>query len=320
MSAKVVPECSSQKRGGNTINPARKWCFTFNNYTESDIINLCSKLSVCSNYLFTREIGDSGTPHLQGFIEFHSKTRPMTVIHNVKSIHWEKCKGTKEENESYVMKDQKQDDLIHTNYYERPEPLYCLEAHKLKLWQTNIIGIIRQRPDRRKIHWIWSEEGNTGKSTFCRYLAIKYNGLLLCGSSKDMKNSLIEYHENTKRWPKLIMIDLPRVFDNDYLSYTGIEEIKNGHFNSPKYKGMTALFNSPHILVFSNAIPNTTNLSLDRWSIYNIGDCVKGAAALKSFTAKSQAPICRFCKKKLGSWGYMQTAHAACKRLNKTII
>lgn len=285
MSEKVVPSCSSQKRGGNTINPARKWCFTLNNYKESDIDNLCSKLSNVANYLFTKEVGASGTPHLQGFLEFHVKNRPLTVIDNVKSIHWEKCKGTPSENEAYVMKDQKEDDIIYTNYYIRPLKLKCLEVTKLKLWQTLIIGNIRTEADDRTIWWFWSLAGKTGKSTFCRYLAIKYGGLLLCGSSKDMKNSLVEYHENTKSWPRLIMIDLPRVFDNDYLSYQGIEEIKNAHFNSPKYKGMTAIFNYPHIIVFSNAPPKTSTMSLDRWKIVNIdnaNDNQKGEAALRA--------------------------------------
>lgn len=283
MSTKSVPDCSSQKGGGNTINPARKWCFTLNNFTEEDINNLCSKFNeLCSQFLFTKEVGtECETPHLQGFLEFKTKQRPLTVIHN-KRIHWEKMKGSIFDNEVYVMKQQNDDSQLYTNYYERPEKLYCLETFKLRLWQTNIIGIIRQKPDRRSIHWIYSEAGMTGKSTFCKYLAIKYNGLLLCGSAKDMKNSIIEYNENTKKWPKLIMIDLPRVFDNDYLSYSGIEEIKNGHFNSPKYKGMTALFNSPHIVVFSNEIPNTSNLSVDRWKIYNIGESRKGEAALRA--------------------------------------
>lgn len=60
-----VPVCSSPIRGGNTISPARKWCFTLNNYCNSDIENLCSKLSSVARYLFTKEIGQSGTPHLQ---------------------------------------------------------------------------------------------------------------------------------------------------------------------------------------------------------------------------------------------------------------
>ncbi len=307
MTAKSVPACSSHKRGGNTINPARNWCFTLNNYKEEDIISLCSKFNnICSKYLFTKEIGESGTPHLQGFIILlpNTKKRPLELGLTTR-IHWElmKERGAIIKNEEYVMKDQKEDDIIYTNYYERPIKLKCLEATKLKLWQTLIIGVIRCEPDDRSIWWLWSEAGKTGKSTFCRYLAIKYKGLLLCGSAKDMKNSLVEYHENTKNWPRLIMIDLPRVFDNDYLSYSGIEEIKNGHFNSPKYKGMTALFNSPHIVVFSNAPPNTSNMSLDRWKIINIDNKIelrKGEAALRASPRNSSAPICRKCKK---SWG-----------------
>ncbi len=50
-------------------NQIKNWCFTFNNYSEDDILLLESKFKeICDKYIFEREIGECGTPHLQGFI------------------------------------------------------------------------------------------------------------------------------------------------------------------------------------------------------------------------------------------------------------
>jgi len=270
MKKSLVPSSSSPKsKSGNTkqISPARNWCFTFNNYTEANIEAISSSLKDCSKYVFCKEVGKQcETPHLQGYVEFKTKVRPLSVI-SFTNIHWEKCKGTKQQNEEYVTKDGGE---VFSNYYERPKPLKMISHNLLRLWQTLLIGEIRQEPDDRAIWWLWSNAGNVGKSSFCRYLAIRYEALIIAGSNKDMKCVIVEHHQTTGKWPRLIIIDIPRVFDNDFFSYSGMEEIKNGLFCSSKFKGSMALFNPPHIMVFSNAPPQRSNMSLDRWRIVNI--------------------------------------------------
>lgn len=293
MSAKVVPSSSSQKSGsGNTkqIPPARKWCFTFNNYNEIDIISLSSKFKeMGAKYLFEKEVGEQGTPHLQGFVIFEDKLRPKMLFHN--SIHWEKCKGSEEDNIRYCSKEARNandDSLMFSNFYEIPKKLKCLEATKLRIWQCEILKVIRNEPSDRDIWWFWSKMGNTGKSTFCRYLAIKYEALIISGSNKDMKCVIVEHHELTKKWPKLIVLDIPRVFDNDYFSYSGLEEIKNGLFCSSKFKGSMALFNPPHIIVFSNAEPCYEKMSADRWKVCNVD--IKPEAGLRPSPLSNKTP------------------------------
>ena len=68
----------------------RHWTFTLNNYIEDDIIELRSTAPFCKYLVYGKEVGDSGTPHLQGFVSF-SNARQVKVLHNWfnRRAHWE---------------------------------------------------------------------------------------------------------------------------------------------------------------------------------------------------------------------------------------
>ena len=59
--------------------------------------------------------------------------------------------------------------------------------------------------------------------------------------------------------------------NNDTCNYTILESIKDGIAVSSKYNSSILQFKIPNVLVvFSNHIPNTKELSKDRWKIYRI--------------------------------------------------
>lgn len=274
MSKSSSKSSKESEPSGNTkkaqIPPARYWVFTLNNYTEEDIHaieDVCSSKNI--KYVFQKEIAPTtGTPHLQGYIDFGlgEKKRPKGMFNQ--KIHWLKAVGGFNDNWNYCTK--KHDGgtgEFYTNF-DIPEPLEC---PPIKEWCNEFIEIAKTKPDYRKIHWIWSDKGDTGKSTFCKYLCIKHDAVILSGSCKDMKLGLVNYmKDHNGKSPKIIVIDIPRSFDTDFLSYTGLEEIKNGCFFSSKCDSKMVLFNSPHIFIVANVEPDKDKLSKDRWVIKNI--------------------------------------------------
>jgi len=66
----------------------RNACFTLNNYLGEDVQLLESKLYY--QYLVIgEEIGESGTPHLQGYVEFAKQIRAGSLFKINKNVHWE---------------------------------------------------------------------------------------------------------------------------------------------------------------------------------------------------------------------------------------
>lgn len=88
---------------------SKYWCFTLNNYDEGDINqlrNLMDSGTLVSYVVFGREVGENGTPHLQGYVEF--KTR-WDLVRCTRSFlpraHFEQRRGTPQEAADYCKKD-----------------------------------------------------------------------------------------------------------------------------------------------------------------------------------------------------------------------
>jgi len=54
------------------------------------------------------------------------------------------------------------------------------------------------------------------------------------------------------------------------VNYSAIESIKDGLATSAKYESTQLVFNSPHVFIFSNDLPQVHKLTLDRWKIFTI--------------------------------------------------
>lgn len=57
----------------------RHWCFTVNNYTEDDFAGLPDLKPKYKYLVCGKEVGLSGTPHLQGFVSFSNQIKATTL-------------------------------------------------------------------------------------------------------------------------------------------------------------------------------------------------------------------------------------------------
>ena len=82
---------------------SRRWVFTLNNYTDDDEADISSWEATYTTY--GREVGDSGTPHLQGFVVFAQTKRLAGVKRIHGRCHWEVAQGTSQQARDYCQKD-----------------------------------------------------------------------------------------------------------------------------------------------------------------------------------------------------------------------
>lgn len=85
---------------------AKRWCFTLNNYTEDEFIQICSALEESSEYsIIGKEVADTGTPHLQGYCIL-SRRCNLSHVRNLlgSRLHLEIARGTPRQNRLYCSK------------------------------------------------------------------------------------------------------------------------------------------------------------------------------------------------------------------------
>lgn len=87
----------------DTQKSYRRVCFTLNNYTDEDVKHF--EELPCKFIQFGKEVGEKGTPHLQGYIEFKHSVLFETLKNICKRAHWEKARGSELHNYAYTGKD-----------------------------------------------------------------------------------------------------------------------------------------------------------------------------------------------------------------------
>lgn len=93
---------------------SRNWCLTLNNPTPEDD-GIMRK--ICKDFgkygVLGYEVGEQGTPHIQGYIEFKNAQTLAQLKKKHDRCHWEKRRGSQEEARDYCLKD--------GNYWESAE-------------------------------------------------------------------------------------------------------------------------------------------------------------------------------------------------------
>lgn len=85
---------------------SRGWCFTINNYTQDEIDAIAANEPNFRYCLIGKEVGEEGTPHLQGYVSFKNAVRFESVKAVVgQRAHIEIARGNVEQNFKYCSKE-----------------------------------------------------------------------------------------------------------------------------------------------------------------------------------------------------------------------
>lgn len=86
---------------------ARGWTWTRNNppMTPDDLLTTFREDARIRYAVFQREVGENGTPHYQGYFEFHQPVTLTAVTRLVPGAHFEKRRGTMQQAADYCKKD-----------------------------------------------------------------------------------------------------------------------------------------------------------------------------------------------------------------------
>jgi len=125
---------------GNNGTRARSYVFTLNNPIFSDY-SLMDKLADVAKYLiFGVEVGEQGTEHFQGYVQFKAPRAFSTVKSLIPRAHIEVAKGSAEDNIKYCSKEGFQ-----LEYGERPSPSTSAERDRFKIaWDLAVQGKIEE--------------------------------------------------------------------------------------------------------------------------------------------------------------------------------
>lgn len=120
---------------------------------------------------------------------------------------------------------------------------------------------------KRKIVWIYSEGGKTGKTTRAKfldnYMIQQQREGLLISNGATVRDLATMVHEDMS----YCIFDIARSSTADDVPYAIIEGLSNGTITSGKYQPKIIKLKNPiHIIIFSNTVPDVSKLSRDRFA------------------------------------------------------
>lgn len=147
----------------------------------------------------------------------------------------------------------------------------------LKSWQQEILRILEiptqpplQAPNDRRVNWVYDHQGGMGKSTLLKIIVSRYpdNSVVITSTSykRVVEAMLPQQH--------VVLLDLPRDYDISKFNYSAIETVKDGIGARTMYVPETKIWRNPHLIIFSNQLPDRSKLTHDRWNVLNISPLV----------------------------------------------
>lgn len=286
------------------------WCFTLNNYCDDDEAKL--QQLVEDNHavylVYGREVGESGTPHLQGFVSFRKRIRfnQAQRLVGFSGAHLERARLPQQAAE-YCKKD---GNFVELGELRIPGKRDELEEFKKAAKEGGLsVKDARERFSNvyaRYKHFVVEYIADCEQPPLVVGHELRawqqslYLRLILPPDSRTIVFVVDQRGNNGKTWfahyfsqlhdnSQVIIpgkkadmaylldtscttffFDAPRSKQGEFIQYDFLEEIKNGYVFSPKYESRLKRLKPCHVVVLTNEHPDMTKLSEDRYDIINI--------------------------------------------------
>ena len=287
------------------MSRSKYWCWTLNNYTPDDLDRLSAPNPDVVYMIFGREVGASGTPHLQGTTCFRERKR----LTQVKAFIGQRahCEATRCLTQSieYCRKDgevteygavpQSKKDRSDLEAFKQSVKEGVTAIKELRELHSDVCAkfprfVKEYLDDKRVVARVQVHELRPWQEELNRVLNLRPN-------SREIRFIVDREGNNGKSWfarhycelhpnaqiiipgkkadmayamredCRVFFFDCPRSKQGEYVQYDFLEEVKNGYVFSPKYESRLKIIDTPHVVVFMNEQPDMTKLSADRYEI-----------------------------------------------------
>lgn len=300
------PATPSPTTNNNRHGPrARGVCITINNYTDGEQEDLRALCASASYAVFGRETGESGTPHLQGYIHF-KQPRALSALKKVlPRAHLEIARGTPEDNRRYCTKDNDFEEFGELPKQGKRNEIAALRE-AIKAGERNPKRL-RDQYDAACRHPHLMRQlliDNMPKPATPSIVLRPWQAQvieLVRGPPEDRKihfyvdstgnagkstfatylESLFDDVQVIKpgRYPdmafelidstRILIMDCPRS-RTELIQYNFLEDVKDGRVTNSKYESYQKRLGPCHVLVFMNEYPDSTKLSVDRVKVHEV--------------------------------------------------
>jgi len=294
------------------MSQAKHWAFTLNNYTDVDLARLDALVETeqrVKYLIYGKETGDSGTPHLQGFLSLNTKLRMPTVKAIIGSNPHLEIARNVPASINYCKKD--------GDFYESGEaPGGRGNRNDLEDFKTAVRAGMLSLKDIRQAH----SEVYAKYTRFClEYISDNYplveiqehdlrpwqqrlmDKLELPADRRKIIFIVDERGNSGKSWfahwftrrigeqsqvmlpgkkadmayalkpgLKVLFLDAPRSKQGEFIQYDFLEDLKNGYVFSTKYESRIKSYEPMHVVVNMNESPDREKLSADRYDVMNL--------------------------------------------------
>ncbi len=284
-------------------SPICKWDITFglkdqnisNLFDEVFMIDLCKQL--CKHWCFQLEKGENTEfIHYQMRFNLIKKSRAGKLLNDITSLigeeyvkyfHITPTNKNVTDFYSYINKAQTRIGNPHSDKQDDGGQVMTTQLKdflqkKLRPYQQFVVDAINNHvlnPDFRSIYCL-KAEGHIGKSSFSEYLCSHLKIAKKIQSYNSMEtlsayvcSLLVDKHgRRCGRAPPAYIVDMPRSRNEEklYGFLSGLETIKDGSCQDPRYASREVYFNRPLIFIFCNNYPPLDGISPDRWKCYLI--------------------------------------------------